>query len=741
MIENNNKSNESSSVESNTVIDNDYSFSDDVDNNKIETQDKTNDKTEILIKKGEENTGSNSYISEIQITKNKQDTDNKSNEEIKEEINSICLNIFLNYSKFYYEEKDFLLSYQTLIKIFKEGNIIDSEFSSNSNSKTNSKSTKSFMTNKSNSTIFNKKKNSFTSNNIEILIKELTPKISKLTSNQFLNLIALIAKKKYPKEFEKNPKETVILFTNKYLKPINSKIENDDTDKYQYKIIESSINKFNHEFLDQGSEILIIHLYEPIHWIYITYFKHELNLNDKNIKKLIKTSLESLVNFAKDYEICPSLITIEKIAIYYNCLLDKNLNDIFEEDLGNIFTFNKFCLFLIVFSYNIYKKASEKLWERFSFLIKKMIMGKGYQNMSKKLNIKTPNEKKLKLDNRLLDEIMKLDEVESYTRITELKTEEDYDEDDDKQIFKNIYDIYSTIGDKLTTTQMTVSSFLKVLRDLGVFNICKDNKYEELNVIQNSIVNKSHTDYEYTLNTNRNIKKQNFSEKEAQMIFFKVCSNKKFNYDDYNLLFNDNDLEIYNKINFEQFYNIIQEISYFIHPKKKKRNLKQIFAIIQNILYQIFMMYSVKNVLNFNQFFLIYKDFDIFPNIISLIEMKKLFFCLCDISNEENQSKGNLLEFEYFICSLGLCSKFRKEREKNINDCQKLASILYVMRNSKGINNPRHLTIGGKLISIDKELINILIILNSKFPEYFNGNEKSKRMLSHDNLFHDIFNE
>ena len=785
MIENKNKSHESSSVESNTIIDNDYSFSDDLDNNKIETQDKTNDKTEILIKKGEENTGSNSYISEIQITKNKQDNDNKNNEEIKEEINSICLNIFLNFSKFYYEEKDFLLSYQTLIKIFKEGNIISSEFSTNSNSKTNSKTAKSFMTNNSNSTVFNKKKNLFTSKNIEILIKELTPKVSKLTSNQFLNLIALIAKKKYPKEFEKNPKETVILFTNQFLRPINAKIENDDTDKYQYKIIESSINKFNHEFLDQGSEILLVHLYEPIHWIYITYFKHELNINDKNIKKLIKTSLESLVNFSKDYEICPSLITIEKIAIYYNCLLDKNLNDIFEEDIGNIFTFNKFCLFLIVFSNNIYKRASEKLWERFSFLIKKISMGKGYQNMSKKLNIKTPTEKQLKIDNRLIDEIIKLEEVESYTRITELKTEEDYDEDDDKQIFKNIYDIYSTIGDKLITSQMTVSSFLKVLRDLGVFNIYKDNKNEELNVIQTSIVNKSHTDYEYTLNTNRKIKKQNFSEKEAQMIFFKVCSNKKFNYDDYNYLFNDDDLDIYNKINFEQFYNIIQEIAYFIHQKKKKRdafkqfknvdikiqnyknsinneleeikyllnilrtesqdpitrNLKQIFAIIQNILYQIFMMYSVKNVLNFNQFFLIYKDFNIFPNIISLIEMKKLFYCLCKISNEENLSKGNFLEFEYFICSLGLCSKFRREREKNINDCQKLASILYVMRNSKGINNPRHLTIGGKLIAIDKELINILIILNSKFPEYFNGNEKSKKTLSTDNLFNDIFNE
>ena len=151
------------------------------------------------------------------------------------------------------------------------------------------------------------------------------------------------------------------------------------------------------------------------------------------------------------------------------------------------------------------------------------------------------------------------------------------------------------------------------------------------------------------------------------------------------------------------------------------------------------MMYSVKNVLNFNQFFLIYKDFNIFPNIISLIEMKKLFFCLCIISNEENQSKGNFLEFEYFICSLGLCSKFRKDGENNINDCQKLASILYIMRNSKGITNPRHLTVGGKLISIDRELINILSILNDKYPQYFNSNLKSKKILSNNNLFNDIF--
>ncbi len=773
-------------IESNSVIENDNSFINDNIDNKIETQDKTNDKTEILNnKKIEENTGTNSYISEIQISKNNKLGKNK-NEDIKEEINSICLNIFLNYSKFYYEEKDFLLSYQTLVKIFKEGNIIDQDNHSRNLKKNNSKIFNSLTSLNSNYTLFKKKKNSFSSGNLEILIKEISPKkITKITSTQFLNIIALISKKKFPKEFNNNPKNAVIIFSEKYLKPINEKIENDETDKFQYKIIESSINDFNQQFLDKGSEILLINLYEAINWIYITYFKQEINFKDKNIKKSIKLSLESLVNFAKDYDICPSLISIEKIAIYYNCLLDKNLNEIFEEDLGNIFTFNKFCLFLIILSNNIYRKSSNKLWERFVFLIKKMINSKGHEKMSVKLNIKIPEEKKLKITNLLISEIIKLEETEIYnTKITELKTEEDNDEDEDKLIFKNIYDLYSNIGDKLIIPQMTVSSFLKALRDLGVFNVYKDYNYNDMNLYQNSIINLSHTDYQFTLDSNRSIKKKLFSEKDAQMIYFKVCNKKNINYE--NINFDDiEEYDIYNKINFEQFYIIMQEIANFIHNNLKQRdafkefkyvdlkiqnyknslnneleqikyllnvlrndsndkilrNLKEIFSYIQNILYEIFMMYSINNLLNFNQFFLIFKDFDIFPNIISLIEMKKLFFCLSKISNEENKKKkGNLLEFEYFMCSLGLCSKFRKDGENNINDCQKLASILYVMRNSKGISNPRKLINGGKLISIDKELINILSFLHKKYPEYFNGRD-NKKLLSYDNLFNDIFND
>ena len=774
-------------IESNSIIENDNSFINDNIDNKIETQDKTNDKTEILNnKKIEENTGTNSYISEIQISKNNKLEKNK-NEDIKEEINSICLNIFLNYSKFYYEEKDFLLCYQTLVKIFKEGNIIDQDNHSRNLKKNNSKNIFNSLTSlNSNYTLYKKKKNSFSSSNLEILIKEISPKkITKITSTQFLNIIALISKKKFPKEFNNNPKNAVIIFSEKYLKPINEKIENDETDKFQYKIIESSINDFNQQFLDKGSEILLINLYEAINWIYITYFKQEINFKDKNIKKSIKLSLESLVNFSKDYDICPSLISIEKIAIYYNCLLDKNLNEIFEEDLGNIFTFNKFCLFLIILSNNIYRKSSNKLWERFVFLIKKMINSKGHEKISVKLNIKIPEEKKLKITNLLISEIIKLEETEIYnTKITELKTEEDNDEDEDKLIFKNIYDLYSNIGDKLIIPQMTVSSFLKALRDLGVFNIYKDYNYNDMNLYQNSIINLSHTDYQFTLDSNRSIKKKLFSEKDAQMIYFKVCNKKNINYE--NINFDDiEDYNIYNKINFEQFYIIMQEIANFIHNNLKQRdafkefkyvdlkiqnyknslnneleqikyllnvlrndsndkilrNLKEIFSYIQNILYEIFMMYSINNLLNFNQFFLIFKDFDIFPNIISLIEMKKLFFCLSKISNEENKKKkGNLLEFEYFMCSLGLCSKFRKDGENNINDCQKLASILYVMRNSKGISNPRKLINGGKLISIDKELINILSFLHKKFPEYFNGRD-NKKLLSYDNLFNDIFND
>ena len=119
---------------------------------------------------------------------------------------------------------------------------------------------------------------------------------------------------------------------------------------------------------------------------------------------------------------------------------------------------------------------------------------------------------------------------------------------------------------------MTVSSFLKVLRDLGVFNIYKDNNDEEIKVIQTSIINKSHTDYEYTLDTCRTFKKKLFTEKDAQMLFFQICFKKNFSEDENFFLKNKNN-EIYNKLTFEQFYEVIQAISYFIYPKKKKEML------------------------------------------------------------------------------------------------------------------------------------------------------------------------
>ena len=81
----------------------------------------------------------------------------------KEEINTICLTIFLNYSKYYYEEKDFLLSFQTLTKLLTDLGLVST------------KSKPSFH---------------IKPFDCDLILKKISPKkVSKLNSTQFFNFL------------------------------------------------------------------------------------------------------------------------------------------------------------------------------------------------------------------------------------------------------------------------------------------------------------------------------------------------------------------------------------------------------------------------------------------------------------------------------------------------------------------------------------------------------------------------
>ena len=100
----------------------------------------------------------------------------------RDEINTLCLNIFLNFSKYFYEEKDFLLSFQTVTKLLTDMGVIVS-------------STKKIPQNKKGK--FHIKPFEF-----DLLLKKISPKkVSKINSTQFLNLIVLLSSKYDPQKF------------------------------------------------------------------------------------------------------------------------------------------------------------------------------------------------------------------------------------------------------------------------------------------------------------------------------------------------------------------------------------------------------------------------------------------------------------------------------------------------------------------------------------------------------------
>lgn len=303
----------------------------------------------------------------------------------RDEINTLCLNVFLNFSKYFYEEKDFLVSFQTVTKLLTDMGVIVGN-------------TKKIPQNKKGR--FHIKPFEF-----DLLLKKISPKkVSKINSTQFLNLIVLLSSKYNPQKFKTNPKGTLYNFVNDYFGPLAKYINEYDSkanpNLFPYQAIDNSINELNKAPIDQKTLTIISNVYKGIAFIYKYYFPFENNKTAMPLERLIKESMTNLVEFSKDYEITPYLLTIDKIAIYFNCLIDKNENEIFDGNLnlGHIFTINKFCLFLINTANNIFANQRTELWGRLILLLNKMENSKGKATQEKKFNVMRSEESSLQLD-------------------------------------------------------------------------------------------------------------------------------------------------------------------------------------------------------------------------------------------------------------------------------------------------------------------------------------------------------
>ena len=786
----------------------------------------------------------------------------------KNEIHSVLNNVFLNYAKYSYEDKAFLLSYQTLTKLLTNMNII---------------------TTNTIKTGFHMKPCEF-----DILAKTICPKkLSKLTLTQFINVIVVLCSKYKPNQFKTNAKKALYNFVQKYFRPISEFINTLNPEgepcPFIYRQIQRDIES-TLTALSPGTKTkqILTHIQKGLLFLFKLYFPYEVGKRTcpQGKQALEKESLISLVTLSKTFDLMPQLVSVERIAIYYYCLLNIRNVNLFEKtntNIGKSFTFEHFCLFLICIANSYFDDISEELWSRFVLLLKKMEDSQGMVKTENTFHVMRPEACSLEVDYELQYELATVEEEGMVFEVGKTQNEEqnafakevnlklmspikkqnnmnDDNNNNNKTKYQssflqlshndklinydsiqykvndwmllNIFDTYTEIGDKLNFSQMTYTGFLKMLRDFNIIDT-KINT-STLQQTQDSITttqNKSnYLNRHKSMGSFRSSSSRNtnyFSEIDASIIFYETCGAKHStiiqpngvvsNINEMNLAVASStclDLKTGNvtfRMKFPQFYIALRNISRKLYPgfpmntafeqfkqnqlklkeytKKVESSYRHIIETInqinssfertilfefQGLVNNIYTTYAdTSNAINFQKCILLLKDFNIFPDVVTLLEIKKTFYTMCKLYREQIKSGKELNEFiqdeiqrgnkqnsndtydelftkqikneignsEYMLYILAICSKSIKNDTK-ISDIKKIMILFEKMGNSQGVNNPRKFTGNGKLECLSKSFMNLIQSVKHKYPKYFPQNKDNiKQVYQNEDMLSYLFSK
>lgn len=301
----------------------------------------------------------------------------------REEVIEKCSSIFYNFSKCDKKDKIFYINSTNIKKIFKIVNLIDDK--------------------------------SLKSSDIDILIKKINPNINKLTEKNFLDLLVLISARIYPKDYKKNAKSTFDNLISTFFEPFSKHIDDKNVNlndalkmPYMHKSLEILIDNF---IIDYRLISLVNNIFFAVKEIYKNYFNLE-NQSMKETQKIISNSQNNLIDFCKDFQILPFMISQEQLIIYFNLIIKVDINNLTnvmydeeengnknenfiidpKKDMGKIFTLSRFCVSLIHFSIFSYSKNNQMNLnnindcEKFLLFLEKLENSKGFKNFEKKSN-------------------------------------------------------------------------------------------------------------------------------------------------------------------------------------------------------------------------------------------------------------------------------------------------------------------------------------------------------------------
>ena len=729
----NDQSNESEG-DSITIDNNDYEeYSDEfqVEENQNEDKKEENGQEQIKEKKQNQKSQKNKLSQQIHKNKKSKDMRTESNENLsqeqdeplKAELQEKLNKVFLNYSKFNVQEENFILSHQYFMKLMKDCGLLREKYEK-------------------------PKENTLTAEQIDITLKKVCPNNASLNTQQFIDFFVTLSKRLNPLEFNKAPRNTVQQTVEHFLDPIVEYINEDQEGKFRYNKVEQSVLSTSAEGVDEKTEKIMKRMYPGLLNAYKLYFPQEYNYKGISIEKIIKESLKSLIEFNIDFDLS-KFLTREKLAIYYNCIyLLKQKNLVFnsgennEEEEGKIFTFDKFAFYLLCLANDIIPEDQfPKQWQKVSLLIKCLSDSNGEETMSKKFGVKITDDKGIYLDDHLIKELIK-EEEEAKRLQKEKESPDGVLTDDEKNIIEKIFASHAN-KDKMTQGKITITPYFNILKDLGIFEIEKEN---------GELVNR----------------------KDAEMALTQVSRKKNVELKPNGAYRNHNSLEkntkkVISKLDFDMFITSLQELSLRIYPSLKKNqafeklmheqinisgleinsDYEKVIEIYNDIVQreenendfsdilnefkpifkEIFDNYKDlhKDTISWQNYLIFCKDFNIISNNLNITNSNTIFNGL---SKKYTKEKGivdtGLIDFNYFFYSIAIFSfQINSEDDEENN----LISLFLAMLPSSGIQNPRD-NGKGMYITYQNKFREKLRELKKIYPSYFNNGEPDEIKLT-----------
>ena len=127
--------------------------------------------------------------------------------------------------------------------------------------------------------------------------------------------------------------------------------------------------------------------------------------------------------------------------------------------------------------------------------------------------------------------------------------------------------------------------------------------------------------------------------------------------------------------------------------KMEKPDIEKILGKLGSIIYPFFIEFSdVDKQMRFYQFFDVYKNLGLFPEMITLTQMKNIFYTLCDNNLDDystlkkDKNMSDKISFDEFIISLGITSMLFNF-SNIVSDTDRILYIYYFILSSKYFKN------------------------------------------------------